>query len=210
MRRCPNRGRPSICRSTSPMTRPIELLGNRIVGALGALGQRDGASTAFALPPGTAAGSYYVIAVADAGGAVAESLENNNTRTSAVVRVGPDFTVTAAHRTVVCRRRNQHQRQRHHEESGSRSGAGVGDAASICRPTRRFDAGDLFLGCPRRVVPRARAERGGVGDAADSGLHARGQLLHHRQERRLRRDCGGAGDQQHQAPGASRSPRPSP
>ncbi len=71
-----------------------QLLGSRIVGALGP-SSSSGASTAFGLPAATAAGSYYVIAVADAGGAVAESLENNNTRASAIVRIGPDFTVTA-------------------------------------------------------------------------------------------------------------------
>ena len=36
-----------------------------------------------------------MIAVADAAGVVAESLENNNTRASSTVRIGPDLTVTA-------------------------------------------------------------------------------------------------------------------
>ena len=113
-----------------------QLLGSRIVGRWGPRAS-SGASTEFALPPGTAAGSYYVIAVADASGAVAESLENNNTRASAIVRIGPDFTVTAADRAVVGGRRHQHQRQRHHEESGRRHGAAVGHAVTTCRPTRR-------------------------------------------------------------------------
>jgi subtilase family serine protease len=51
-------------------------------------------TTAFAIPVGTATGSYYVIARADAGSLVPETNENNNTR-SVVVAVGPDLTVSA-------------------------------------------------------------------------------------------------------------------
>jgi len=38
---------------------------------------------------------YYIIAVADATGAIAESLENNNTRNSGTVQIGPDLIVSA-------------------------------------------------------------------------------------------------------------------
>ena len=38
---------------------------------------------------------YYIIGVADANGAIFESLENNNTRYSGSVYVGPDLTVSA-------------------------------------------------------------------------------------------------------------------
>ena len=38
---------------------------------------------------------YYIIGVADANGAIFESLENNNTRYSGGVHVGPDLTVSA-------------------------------------------------------------------------------------------------------------------
>jgi thermitase len=61
------------------------LLGSRPAGALQPSGASS-ATTALVIPPGTAAGVYYVIAVADWGGAVAESVENNNTRTSGSVR----------------------------------------------------------------------------------------------------------------------------
>jgi subtilisin family serine protease/subtilase family serine protease len=71
-----------------------QLLGTRIVGALGASATNT-ATTSFAVPAGTVAGSYYVIAVADANDAVAESLENNNTRLASAVKIGPDLTVTA-------------------------------------------------------------------------------------------------------------------
>jgi subtilase family serine protease len=71
-----------------------QLLGNRAIGALGASATSTLAST-FALPSGFEAGSYYVIAVSDVNGVVAESLENNNTRTSSIIRIGPDFIVSA-------------------------------------------------------------------------------------------------------------------
>jgi subtilisin family serine protease/subtilase family serine protease len=71
-----------------------QFLGNRPVGALAPLATST-ASTPLVIPPGTAAGAYYVIAVADANGTVVETLENNNTRNSADVRIGPDLTVTA-------------------------------------------------------------------------------------------------------------------
>ena len=86
-----------------------------------------------------------MIAVADADDAVAESLENNNTRTSAAVQIGPDFMVTALTGAVVCRRRHQHQRQRHDEESGRRP-APASVTSFYLSSNSTFDAGDLLLG----------------------------------------------------------------
>ena len=71
-----------------------QFLGSRTVGALGASGTNT-FSTQLVVPTGTAPGIYYVIAVADSNNAVSESLENNNTRNSGGVRIGPDLTVTA-------------------------------------------------------------------------------------------------------------------
>ena len=71
-----------------------QFLGNRTVGALAASGTST-AQTQLAVPAGTAAGMYYIIGVADANGAVFESLETNNTRSGAAVHVGPDLTVSA-------------------------------------------------------------------------------------------------------------------
>ena len=70
-----------------------QFLGSRVVGSLVPSGA-DTASTEFIIPPGTAPGSYQVIAVADVSNVVAEGLENNNTRVSSLVRIGPDLTVT--------------------------------------------------------------------------------------------------------------------
>jgi len=71
-----------------------QFLGSRVVGSLAPSGSHT-ASTEFIVPPGTVSGSYQLIAVADVNNAVAESLENNNTRASLFVRIGPDLTVTA-------------------------------------------------------------------------------------------------------------------
>jgi subtilase family serine protease len=59
------------------------LLGGRMVGALAA-GANEIGSTTLAIPAGVAPGNYTVIAVADGGGAVAEAVESNNTRTRGV------------------------------------------------------------------------------------------------------------------------------
>jgi subtilisin family serine protease len=71
-----------------------QFLGNRTVGAL-AVSQSSTAQIQLIVPAGIAAGMYYVIGVADANGAILESLENNNTRVGAAVHVGPDLIVSA-------------------------------------------------------------------------------------------------------------------
>jgi len=54
-------------------------LASRDVPLLVTGGSSVGAQTAVTIPPGTAGGNYYILAVADAGHTVAESNENNNT-----------------------------------------------------------------------------------------------------------------------------------
>jgi len=61
------------------------VVGTRTVGPLNA-GQSDTGAAAILIPSGTAAGSYWLIAVADDGNAVTETVETNNTR-AAIVRV---------------------------------------------------------------------------------------------------------------------------
>lgn len=70
------------------------LLGKRPVPALTA-GGTNTSSTNLQIPPGTVTGTYYVLAVADVDGANPESQENNNTRISVGVKVGPDLVVSA-------------------------------------------------------------------------------------------------------------------
>lgn len=69
------------------------LLGSRAVPALGA-GATSAASTALTIPSGTAPGLYYVLAQADADGAVNETQEANNVALAAVT-VGADLVVSA-------------------------------------------------------------------------------------------------------------------
>jgi subtilase family serine protease len=69
-------------------------LGSRTVGALVA-SQSSTVQTPLVIPAGTAAGTYYVMGVADANREILESLETNNTRNSAAVRLGPDLIVSA-------------------------------------------------------------------------------------------------------------------
>jgi len=69
-------------------------LGSRPVLPLGP-GATEISSTAVRIPASTAAGSYYVLAKADWENVVFENLETNNTRATAVVRIGPDLIVSA-------------------------------------------------------------------------------------------------------------------
>jgi subtilase family serine protease len=69
-------------------------LGRRHVPPL-APGASHSASLSLVLPASLAPGSYYVMSLVDPGLLVAESTETNNLRTSSVVRVGPDLTVSA-------------------------------------------------------------------------------------------------------------------
>jgi subtilase family serine protease len=68
-------------------------LGSRVVPALAA-GASQAAQTTVTIPAGTPAGTYYLIARADAANVVAEVTETDNT-SQATVRVGPDLTVSA-------------------------------------------------------------------------------------------------------------------
>src|SRR5262245_28336854 len=69
------------------------LVGSRAVPAL-AVGAVSTVSTTLTIPPGTAVGTYYLIAKADGDDAEAETSETNNT-TSRSVRVGSDVAVQA-------------------------------------------------------------------------------------------------------------------
>ncbi len=64
------------------------LLGSRSVGALN-VDQTNSMTTALSIPSGRAPGSYFIIAVADGGNVVTESLETNNTRTRPVQVIAP-------------------------------------------------------------------------------------------------------------------------
>ena len=69
-------------------------LGSRSVAALAAAGS-DSGTVSLVVPASTPAGAYYVLAQADAGSAVSETGETNNTKAVAGVKIGPDLIVTA-------------------------------------------------------------------------------------------------------------------
>jgi subtilase family serine protease len=70
-------------------SRAVLLSGERAVPALAA-GETNTGSATVAVPDGTAAGSYYLLAKADADNVVAESQEFNNTNVRAIA-IGPDL-----------------------------------------------------------------------------------------------------------------------
>jgi subtilase family serine protease len=81
--------------STNSTFEPADIfLGSRTVSAL-VVGAIQSGSTPLLIPTGTAPGNYYIVGVADSNNAVSEGLENNNTRSSSLVRIGPDLIVTA-------------------------------------------------------------------------------------------------------------------
>lgn len=69
-------------------------IGARAVSAL-ASAAIEASSNTLVVPASTPVGSYYVIARADGDAGVAESLETNNTKASAVIKIGADLTITA-------------------------------------------------------------------------------------------------------------------
>jgi subtilase family serine protease len=65
------------------------LIGSRDVPALGA-GTSSSASTTVTIPPGTAAGLWYIVVKADADGVVPETSESNNTYARSIqISAGP-------------------------------------------------------------------------------------------------------------------------
>jgi len=68
-------------------------LGSRPVPQLGP-GATHSGSTTLHVPANTATGSYYVLAKADPDSAVPESLETNNVKATAQIKIGPDLLVS--------------------------------------------------------------------------------------------------------------------
>jgi hypothetical protein len=68
-------------------------LGSRPVPQLAA-GASDTASTDLNVPAGTATGTYYILAKADASGSNPESSENNNIRMGSTIGIGPDLVIS--------------------------------------------------------------------------------------------------------------------
>ncbi len=67
-------------------------LGDRAIGSLDP-GKTNAGSTTLTIPAGTAAGSYYILALADGADAVAETIETNNI-TADQIKISPDLIVS--------------------------------------------------------------------------------------------------------------------
>src|SRR3990172_3106949 len=96
------------------------LLGSRSVDSIAA-GVSSSGTASVLIPTGTPSGSYYVIARADAADMVAETREDNNTKYSTSIKIGPDLTMTAV---------------------AAPATAGAGKTTSVTDTTKNSGAGD--------------------------------------------------------------------
>jgi subtilase family serine protease len=119
------------------------IIGTRSVPGL-AIGASDTATTTLTVPDTTGAGSFWVIAKADAPGVISESGETNNTRI-ALVRIGPDLTVSALTASAIAGPGNSIVVN----ETTKNVGGGAADASSSTRfylsANFTLDAGDFVL-----------------------------------------------------------------
>jgi subtilase family serine protease len=121
------------------------MLGSRSVGSLAA-GATSSGSTSVTIPASTPAGSYYILAKADADNVVAETGETNNT-TFTFIQTGPDLIVATV-------------------SAGSNGGAGL--PLTVTDTTRNQGAGNADPS-----VTRFYLSSNGTLDAADSLLGSR-------------------------------------
>jgi uncharacterized membrane protein len=127
-------------------------IGERLVGPLGAGESSGPVSTPVAIPAAAVAGSYYIIAKADAGNALTETSETNNTR-YAIAAIRPDLIVS----TLVGPKSAVAPGQL---MTISETTTNQGTVATVVRTPTRFylstnwihDAGDVALG-DRAVEP---------------------------------------------------------
>jgi subtilase family serine protease len=137
------------------------VLGNRAVPVL-ASGATDSASTIVTIPAGTATGSYYVIARADAGEVVVELYETNNTMYRALA-IGPDLRVsyiTAPYSAAAGATINVTDTTR------NQGGGGAAESATrfVLSSNSLLDAADTILGT--RAVPALAAGASNAGTVA--------------------------------------------
>ena len=141
-------------------------------------GSSSSGSTSLPVPSGTAPGTYYVIAKANADSSTPETNVTNNTRSIKIV-IGPGsvhlLTVRSGHRRSGSARR----RDRHHEEPGPRLGGGLGDRVLPVRE-RGARRGRRSARYPPGRNPPAKQLQHDQDHADDPRRDAGGQLLHHR------------------------------
>ena len=103
------------------------LLGGRSTGLISPAAPRS-VSTSLTIPPGIAAGSYYIIAKADDADAVPETDETDNIR-AVLIHISPDLIVSVLTVPASAVRRLDDLRFRHDEEPGPGNRGGDRDAA---------------------------------------------------------------------------------
>lgn len=128
-------------------------LGSRQVPAL-ADGATSVGTTSLVIPPSTAIGTYYIVALADANGDVAEVAENNNVRASGAVRVGADLTVSALSAPAAAAAGAPIAVTESTRNTGGADAPGSTTMYYLSANTG-FDAGDVWLGA--RDVPALAA-----------------------------------------------------
>jgi subtilase family serine protease len=113
----------------------------------------NGGSTAVTIPAGTATGTHYLIAKADAAGSVVEGSETNNTRTL-TLNVGPDLQVSALTAPV---RGGSGGVIAITDTTRNAGAAGAGSSVTAFYLSSNFtlDAGDVRLASARVVGPIA-------------------------------------------------------
>lgn len=128
----------------------------------------DGASSAatvpLTIPAATPAGTYYIVAAADALGEVAETSEANNQRASSVVRIGPDLIVSALTAPATAEAGAAITVTESVKNQGGATSAGT-ESALYLSTNGSLDVGDVELG--RRVVPSLPP---GASDSASRSL----------------------------------------
>jgi len=125
------------------------VLGARAVATLGVAATNTG-STTLMLPAGLAAGTYYVLAQADANGDVPETIETNNTSAAIQLRVGPDLAIASVTVTAPLASGGSFNVT----DTTKNQGSGPSDPASTrfyFSTNATLDAGDTLMGS--RVVP---------------------------------------------------------
>ncbi|HET7218731.1 MAG TPA: CARDB domain-containing protein, partial [Vicinamibacterales bacterium] len=129
-----------------------EMLGAFEVQQLGA-GELISATTTLTIPTDSGTGTYYLLAVADADGEVAETSDTNNTRTD-TIRIGADLQVSVL--TVPARAAVGGTISV--GDTTKNAGAGDSDAsrtAFYLSVNASYDAGDIPLGAWRSIPPLA-------------------------------------------------------
>ena len=163
-------------------------LGSRPVGVLLPNGSST-IKTTLTIPGGTPAGSYYIIAVADDGGAVPETNEANNTR-AVLIRLSPDLIVssmTVFPTTISSSAAAGAHDQRHRDDEEPGRGHGDRDDDEVL-PVDQPDvrrAGGRVARQPRgSPAGDRRVERRPADGGDDPARHGLRQLLHPCRRRR--------------------------